>query len=81
MSKYYRRSQIESIEYKYYFFSDIRLRTNYSIDIVESFSIKDDDDSIFTNSLEYIQNKLIGYLSKDIFKNYFFLSSINAIET
>ena len=81
MSKYCRRSQIEFIEYKYYSFSGIRLRTNYSIDIAGSFSTKDNDGSIFTNSLEYIQNKLIDHLSKNIFKNYFFPSSISAIGT
>ena len=36
---------------------------------------------MFTNPLEYIQNKLIGHLSKNIFKNYFFPSSISAIGT
>ena len=36
---------------------------------------------MFTNSLEHIQNKLIGYLSKNIFKNYFLPSSISAIGT
>ena len=54
MSKYCRQSQIEFTKYKYYSFSGVRLRTNYSIDIVESFSTKDNNSSIFTNSLEYI---------------------------
>ena len=81
MSKYCRRSQIESTKHKYYSFNGVRLRTNHSIGVVESFSTKDDNDSIFTNSLEHIQNKLIGHLSKNIFKNYFLPSSISAIGT
>ena len=36
---------------------------------------------MFTNSLEHIQNKLIGHLSKDTFKNYFLPSPISAIGT
>ena len=81
MSKCYRRSQIEFTKYKYHFFNGVRLRTNHSIGVVESFSIKDDNDSIFINSLEHIQNKLISHLSKNIFKNYFLPSPISAIGT
>ena len=72
---------MEFTKYKYYSFNDIRLRTNYSIGVAESFSTKDDNDSIFTNPLEHIQNKLINHLSKNIFKNYFLLSPISAIGT
>ena len=81
MSECCRRSQIESTKHKYHFFNDVRLRTNYSIGVAGSFSTKDDDGSIFTNPLEYIQNKLIGYLSKDIFKNYFLSSPISVMGT
>ena len=81
MSEYCRRSQIKFTKYKYHFFSGVQLRTNHFIDIVESFSTKDDDDPIFTNPLEYIQNKLISHLSKNTFKNYFLPSSISAIGT
>ena len=72
---------MEFTKHKYHFFNSVRLRTNHSIDIAESFSIKDDNGSMFTNSLKYIQNKLISHLSKNIFKNYFLLSSISAIGT
>ena len=72
---------MESTKHKYYFFNGVRLRTNYSIDVAESFSTKDDNDSIFTNPLKHIQNKLISYLSKNTFKNYFLLSPISAIGT
>ena len=71
---------MEFTKYKYYFFNSVRLRTNYSIDVVGSFSTKDDNNLIFINSLKYIQNKLISHLSKNTFKNYFLLSSISAIE-
>ena len=81
MSEYYRRSQIESTKHKYHFFNSVRLRTNHSIGVAESFFTKDDNDSIFTNPLKHIQNKLISHLSKNIFKNYFLLSSISAIGT
>ena len=81
MSKYYRRSQIESTKHKYYSFNGVQLRTNHSIGVAGSFSTKDDNGSIFTNPLEHIQNKLIGYLSKNIFKNYFLPSSISAMGT
>ena len=72
---------MEFTKYKYHFFNGVRLRTNHSIDVAGSFSTKDDNGSMFTNSLEHIQNKLIGYLSKNTFKNYFFPSSISAIGT
>ena len=72
---------MESTKHKYHFFNGVWLRTNHSIGVAESFSTKDDNGSIFTNPLEHIQNKLIGYLSKNIFKNYFLPSPISAIGT
>ena len=72
---------MESTKHKYYSFNGVRLRTNHSIDVAGSFSTKDDDSSMFTNSLEHIQNKLISHLSKNTFKNYFLPSPISAIGT
>ena len=72
---------MKSTKYKYYSFNSVRLRTNHSINIAESFFTKDNNSSIFTNPLEHIQNKLINHLNKNIFKNYFLLSPISAIGT
>ena len=72
---------MESTKHKYHFFNSVRLRTNHSIGVAESFSTKDDNGSMFTNPLKHIQNKLISHLSKNIFKNYFLLSPISAMGT
>ena len=45
---------MKSTKHKYHFFNGIRLRTNYSIGVAGSFSTKDDNDSMFINSLEHI---------------------------
>ena len=72
---------MESTKHKYHSFNGVRLRTNHSIGVAGSFSTKDDDGPMFINPLEHIQNKLIGHLSKDIFKNYFLPSPISAMGT
>ena len=72
---------MEFTKHKYHSFNGVRLRTNHSIGVAGSFSTKDDNDPMFTNPLEHIQNKLINYLSKNIFKNYFLPSPISAIGT
>ena len=72
---------MESTKHKYHSFNGVRLRTNHSIGVAGSFSTKDDDGPMFTNPLEHIQNKLIGHLSKDTFKNYFLPSPISAMGT
>ena len=72
---------MESTKHKYHFFNGVRLRTNHSIGVAESFFTKDDNGPMFTNSLKHIQNKLISHLSKNTFKNYFLLSPISAMGT